>query len=139
MTKPNTYRAYVTLVGNFDPNDISTELGVQPTRSWKKGNINPITRLERTRSRWCLDSSEAETVCLEDQIVDLLWKLRPCAAKFVELRSKIDGVMQLVAYFHQGYPGFALDETVLQDLADLKLGIDCDFYYLYSDKREDSD
>ncbi len=47
--------------------------------------------------------------------------------------------MQLVAYFHQSYPGFALDETMLRDLADLKLGIDCDFYFLYSDKREDSD
>ena len=46
--------------------------------------------------------------------------------------------MQLVGWFHNDYPGFGLDEVIISGLAQLNVGIDCDFYYLYSDRREDS-
>jgi hypothetical protein len=46
--------------------------------------------------------------------------------------------MQLVAYFHTGYPGLHLDSKVVESLAEYAVGVDFDFYYLYSDQREDS-
>gem|GEM_PF-2317799 len=55
-----------------------------------------------------------------------------------DIRETIDGGMQLVGYFHADYPGFGLDDRTLAELGSLRLGIDCDFYYLYFDKREDS-
>jgi hypothetical protein len=138
MTKPNTYRAYFTLVGEFDPSDISARLGLQPTRSWKKGDVNPKTQLERNHSRWCLDSRLDETVVLERHMADVLEQLRPHSSAVTEVRTTVDGGIQLVAYFYTNFPGFSLEDSTLSELGTLKLGIDCDFYYLYSDKREDS-
>ena len=139
MTEPNTYRAYFTLVGDFDPANISARLGLEPTCAWKKGEINERTQRERNHSRWCLDSRLEKTKALEDHVVDVLDQLRPIASAVEEIRAEIDGGIQLVAYFYTDYPGFSLDDSVLLQLGKLKLGVDCDFYYLYSDEREDSE
>jgi hypothetical protein len=139
MTEANQYRAYFTLVGDFDPSEITKKLGIEPTRAWKKGEVNPATNLDRKRSRWCLDSSEDPKTALEHHLCDVLYQLRNCFPQVAELRSKYDGCLQAVAYFYRDYPGFSLDESVISDLAKLKLGVDCDFYYLYSSLREDSD
>ena len=137
-SRENQYRAYFTLVGEFDPREVSDRLGLQPSCAWKKGEVNPKTQMERKFSRWSLDSRLAETVSLEEQITDVLSQLREKRLEVAELRSEVDGVMQLVGYFYQNYPGFSLDDETVAELAKLKLGIDCDFYYLYSDQREDS-
>jgi len=46
MTEPNEQYAYVTFAGDFDPDDISSRIGMAPTESWRKGDINPRTQLE---------------------------------------------------------------------------------------------
>ena len=138
MTRPNEYRAYFTLVGEFSPEDISMRLSLEPTSSWKKGSQNPKTQLKRNHSRWNLDSRLSRSASLEDQVKDVIEQLKPHSAAISEIRSAVDGGIQLVGYFYTNYPGFGLDAATLSDLAQLRLGIDCDFYYLYSDKREDS-
>jgi len=138
MTEPNIYRAYFTLVGDFDPADITLRLGIEPTRSWKKGDINPNTQYERNHSRWSLNSRLEQTASLESHVSDVLEQLRPHASSVEQIRDEVEGGLQLVAYFYSVYPGFSLEAPVLFELGKLKLGIDCDFYYLYSDKREDS-
>jgi hypothetical protein len=139
MTKPNTYHAYFTLVGDFNPSDISARLGMLPSRSWNKGEINAETELERNHSRWSLNSRLSETETLEKQVADVLEQLQPHASAIADVLASIDGLVQLVAYFYTGYTGFGLEANVVDDLAQMKLGIDCDFYYLYSDEREDSE
>jgi hypothetical protein len=138
MTRPNEYRAYFTLMGDFDPDEISKRLGLAPTSSWKKDDLNPQTQFARKHSRWNLDSRLDKSTSLEDHVADVLEQLKPCSAAVAELRTTVEGVMQLVGYFYTAYPGFGLDDRTLAELARLRLGIDCDFYYMYSDKREDS-
>jgi len=138
MTRSNEYRAYFTLVGEFDPADISRRLSLEPTSSWKKGDLNPQTQFERKHSRWNIASRLDQSASLEEQVADVLEQLKPRSAAIVDIRATVDGGMQLVGLFFTNYPGFALDDGVLSELAQLRLGIDCDFYYLYSDEREDS-
>ncbi|HWY99432.1 MAG TPA: DUF4279 domain-containing protein [Edaphobacter sp.] len=138
MTRPNEYRAYFTLVGEFDPADISTRLGLEPTSSWKKGDLNPKTQLERKHSRWNLNSRLGQSTSLEEQVRDVLEQLKVCSPTITDLRATVDGGMQLIGYFYTDYPGFGLDHETLSELGQLRPGIDCDFYYLYSEKREDS-
>jgi len=57
--------------------------------------------------------------------------------QFVELSAQYGGGMQLVAYFYTDYPGLHFDAAVVKALADFGLSVDFDFYYLYSDRRED--
>jgi len=134
----NRYRAYFTLVGEFDPTEITSRLGLAPTESWKKGERNPRTHFERNHSRWILDSRLEESASLDAHIRDVLQQLKPYVEIVRELRLTLNGWMQTVGHFHDGYPGVSLDEDIVAGLAEIKVGVDFDFYYLYSDKREDS-
>ncbi len=134
----NQYRAYFTLVGEFDPAEITSRLGLAPTESWKKGARNPRTHFERNHSRWILDSRLEESASLNTHIRDVLQQLKPYVEVVRELRSTLNGWLQAVGYFHDGYSGVSLDEDIVAGLAEIKVGVDFDFYYLYSDKREDS-
>lgn len=135
----NEHLAYFSFVGGFAPVDISERVGMEPTRSWKKGDINPRTKLERTHSRWIVDSRLSKQRSLEAHVDDVLEQLRPRAEAIRSERMQTDGGLQLVGYFHVDYPGFGLSDRVTEDMAAMKLGFDCDFYYLYSSEREDSE
>jgi len=46
--------------------------------------------------------------------------------------------MQLVGWLYKDYPGLHFEKELVVGLAELELSVDFDFYYLYSDAREDS-
>jgi hypothetical protein len=52
--------------------------------------------------------------------------------------EKLSAHIELVGYFYSGFPGLVFEASTISRLAALDLGFDCDFYYMYSDKREDS-
>jgi hypothetical protein len=138
MTKDNECYAYFTLAGEFDPKEITERLGIEPTDSWKKGDTNEKTRLERKFSRWSLYSQLPRTASFEDQINDVLTQLDPIGEKVREAKRSGEAYIQLVGFFYADFPGFGLDAAIISKLAALELGFDSDFYYLYSDKREDA-
>jgi len=137
--RDNEYQAYFTVSGDFDPASITAEIGIEPTRSWKKGDRNEKTHLERKFSRWSLDSRLDKSASLEEQIADVLEQLKP---KVEEVRrvSKAhgNGCMQLVGWFYQSYPGIHFEKDLIAKLSNFELSVDFDFYYMYSDAREDS-
>ena len=138
MNDANQQRAYFTVAGEFDPEDVSRIVGVPPSRSWKKGEINPKTGFERNASRWSLDSRLSSSEPLEAHVRDVLQQLLANAAGYTAVAESYGGVMQLVGYFYTSYPGFGLAKAEINDLSTLGLQLDCDFYYLYSTEREDS-
>ena len=69
---------------------------------------------------------------------DVLEQALPKADQFRQVGDQYEVGVQLVGYFYNDYPGFGVDPAAISGLAHLKVGIDCDFYYLYSDTREDS-
>jgi hypothetical protein len=138
MTELNEQYAYFTITGDFDPADISQMVGVTPTECWLKGDVNPRTQLERKFSRWSLYSRIERTRELDAHIADVIEQLGMNKRQFMELSSKYGGVMQLVAYFKTNYPGLHLDRELVESLSEYALSVDFDFYYLYSDCREDS-
>ena len=138
MTKDNEQYAYFTVTGDFDPDSITMRLGLNPTEQWLKGSRNERTHFERKSSRWSLESRLARSASLEAHVRDVLEQTLQCAEKIKRLGQEYTTYMQLVGWFHNDYPGFGLDEGIVSGLADLGVGIDCDFYYLYSDRREDS-
>lgn len=138
MTESNEQYAYFTVCGEFDPASISQHLGISPAEAWRMGDINPRTQLERKFSRWSLYSRLARTCELEAHVADVIEQLEVNKSGFVELSLKYDGVMQLVAYFKNSYPGLCLERNLIASLAEFSLSVDFDFYYLYSDAREDT-
>jgi len=138
-TRDNEYKAYFTVVGDFDPADLTVQIGLHPTSSWKKGDRNEKTHLERKFSRWNLDSRLDQFASLEAQIADVLKQLKPKVDEIHRIGKVYGGGgMQLVGWFYQDFPGLHFEKELLADLAHFELSLDCDFYYMYSDKREDS-
>jgi hypothetical protein len=138
MQKPNEYRAYFTITGELDPDALTSLLGLQPSSAWRKGSVNERTGLVRKANRWNLASRLDGSNSLEDQIEDVLAQIRPVGDKVSSLLTKFEGWIQLVGYFHENFPGLTLNPGSMIELASLNLGMDFDFYYLYSDAREDS-
>ena len=138
MTEPNEQYAYFTITGDFNPDDITRRMGVTPTECWLKGDVNPRTRLERKFSRWSLCSRLDRSRELEDHIADVLEQFMGREEAFLSLSLENGGVIQLVGYFNANYPGLHLDRGLVSSLARYALSVDFDFYYLYSDAREDS-
>jgi hypothetical protein len=59
-------------------------------------------------------------------------------AEFLSLSREFGGCMQLVGYWNSQYPGLHFDRSTVEGLAKYALTVDFDFYYLYSDGREDT-
>jgi hypothetical protein len=138
MTKDNEHYAYITVVGDFEPETITARLGLTPSHAWAKGEQNERTHRERKSSRWSLNSRLERSASLEDHLNDVLEQALPRAEQFRQVGDRYQVGVQLVGYFYNDYPGFGVDRDSISGLARLNVGIDCDFYYLYSDSREDS-
>jgi hypothetical protein len=138
MTKDNEQYAYFSVTGDFDPSSITSRLRLEPTEQWMKGTRNERTHFERKFSRWSLESRLPRSSSLEDHVRDVLEQTRERAEEIQQVSKEYTAYMQLVGWFHNDYPGFGLDGDIISGLAQLNIGIDCDFYYLYSDRREDS-
>jgi hypothetical protein len=138
MTKPNEYRAYFTVYGDFDPAEVTALMETLPSESWMKGDRNERTHFERKFSRWSLNSRLQATDKLEDHVEDVLDQLRPIAERVKNVRARFDGHMELVAHFYEPYPGLTFEAKTLLDMGHMQLAMDMDFYYMYSDRREDS-
>ena len=139
MTKDNEQYAYFTVTGNFDPKTITERMGIQPSECWKKGDRNERTDYERKFSRWSLTSRLDHSASLEEHVRDVLNQTRDHAVAAREIGREFNCCVQLVGYFYNNYPGFALGSELIAGLALLNVGIDFDFYYLYSHEREDSE
>jgi hypothetical protein len=140
MTKDNEAYAYFSLAEfTEDPAEITKRVGVEPTEFWKKGDVNPKTNLERRFNRWSLYSRLSRESELEDHILDVLDQLDNNKEAFKAIINEQGWAMlQLVGYFHTYYPGFSLESKIINRISEYNLAMDCDFYYLYSDEREDS-
>jgi hypothetical protein len=139
MTKDNEQFAYLTVTGDFDPKAITERLGLEPSECWKQGDRNERTHRERTFSRWSLNSRLDRSEALEEHVKDVLKQTHNHASVICEISRELNSWIQLVGYFHNDYLGFGLSNELIAGLALLNVGIDCDFYYLYSHEREDSE
>lgn len=135
MSELNQHYAYFAVSGDFDPGSITRRVGLAPTDSWRKGDIHR-RGYERKFSQWSLRSRLDKSDCLEDHIADVLAQLNQNAAAFQELSRDFEVHMQLVGYFHEGYPGLRFSSEIVAALAKFGVSVDLDFYNLWSDARE---
>ncbi|WP_435020286.1 DUF4279 domain-containing protein [Tundrisphaera sp. TA3] len=136
MSRPNEQFAYFAVTGSFDPEAITSRLGTVPSDSWRAGDMHPRTRYERKCSKWSLRSRHPHSEPLEAHIEDVLDQLDRNPEGFASLSREFGGCMQLVGYFHEGYPGLQFDAGIVARLGSYGLSVDFDFYYLWSDSRE---
>lgn len=117
------------------PEEVSAALGLSPSKSWRAGDPHDAHRIpgkKRDESFWRIESRIARDarVELEDHVKDVLAQLEPCFAAAASLSKKHRGLIELVGYFHEDYPGLGFEASTLQRMAALGVEVDCDFYCL---------
>jgi hypothetical protein len=88
----------------------------------------PRTQTPLKCSRWDLHSRLDRSASLEAHVSDVLAQLDANASSFKQLSSEFGGVMELVGYFYDDYPGLHFEREVVMKLAQYSLSVDCDFY-----------
>ena len=138
MVEDNEQYAYFSVHDGFDPAEVTARVGVPPSESWRRGDVCSRTQRERKFSRWCLHSRLPRDQELEEHIRDVLAQLDANPEAFRAVSLEFGGCMQLVGYFHRDYPGLHFEPDITEGLARYGLAVDFDFYWLYSDRREDT-
>jgi len=125
--------AYFTVgteVNAFDPDEVTARLGLTPTKSWRAGEVNPVTGRECKFDRWSLYSRLAATAFLEEHLRDVLDQIEVRAEAVEAVSREFGASIALVAYYVAGFPGLHIDSDIVARLARFDLSVDCDFYDL---------
>lgn len=135
MPQPNEQYVELTLTGSFDPAEITAMVGFPPHESWRTGEMYPHAKLkiERPLDGWLLRSRLATAEPLEAHLADLLSQMEQQREAFTAVAQRYNGVVRLVGYFYEDYPGLYLDSSLLTRVAQLHISLDFDFYYLWSE------
>ena len=107
-------------------------MGVKPSKSWIKGEPIPDKhRVVRSHSRWELRSPAESSLTPEDQLHALLPLLENYKTQIHEVSEKFEAGICCYAYYYEDFtPGIHLSEDTIRRLADLRLSIDFDLYFL---------
>ena len=135
-TETNETYAYFCVRGDFDPKEISTALGLVPTESWMKGDMDSKRKKKRHFSKWALYSKLPKTEPLDSHIANVLDQLKEKKEEVRAIAESFDGCLQLVGYFYDQEPGFHMTRERIKSVADLSLEIDYDFYHIPENQKD---
>ena len=128
MMSNNDCYAYFAVAGSFDPDSFNPRLGVKPTKGTREGDPIPKAKLRKKCSRWELHSRLPRTAPLESHVSDVLDQLDAEEVAFREVSHEFGGIMELVGYFYDSYPGLVFGRQIVERLAKYGLVVDFDFY-----------
>ena len=134
MNRKNVIKVYLRIHDFIcDPEEITKELLITPTKSWKKGDVIPNrnNKVLRKQSTWELISSKAPYESIENQIESLLIQVEKNKNTFRSLAKKNFGELAIAIYLYDSFNlGICLSKEILKKITDLGIGIDFDIYFL---------
>ncbi len=136
MQRQNEQTAYFSVTGNFDPAEITRNVGVEPTESWSRGDHN--RGMPREQSRWSLHSRLPLVQPIERHIDDVLDQLDSRSEAFREIVSEHAGEMQAVGWYFASYGPIGIEPATLVRLAAYGLALDYELHNIQSHRREDT-
>ena len=122
----------------FNPDEVTVFLGIQPTKTWRCGDKIPKTSLRRKHDAWILSTGSAEldqehSIDLIKQVHSLLDHLRPHTAKLKKIcvQLNLEATLSCVLYVEgDDRPAIHFAPDLVKWLAELHADIDIDLYYL---------
>lgn len=141
MSPTNSY-VYFSLSGNdFDPEDVTTELGIEPSQTQKKGEKGNYIKASKF-SYWKLQSNIVDNIFLDnlvEDIVSILGKkideINRLKEKF-GLSSRIQVVMYVDTNEEVSTPALGHSEKVIEFLYRTNSATDVDIYRFDSNSEE---
>ncbi|HET9792635.1 MAG TPA: DUF4279 domain-containing protein [Candidatus Angelobacter sp.] len=129
MAEKNESYAYFAIKGAFDPSDISAKVGVLPTKAFAAGELIPKANKKREFSGWFLYSRLNRSNAIELHVADVLDQMDAKKNEFKELSIELGGLIELVGFFPEFYPGIFFERELVERLAYYALSVDFDFYF----------
>lgn len=127
----NECYTYFRIVGNFDPDEISKKLRLQPYKSWKIGDKNKIGK-EYDFAAWHFGKSEVYNVIISEQMEDTIAPLLDKIDLLNQIRQENDVNFYLeVVPFLSSYndnPCLAPSLKVMDFCTETRTEIDIDLY-----------
>ena len=126
------------LRGNqFDPDEITALLGIQPIEVWRYGDLIPRTIMRHKDNGWLLSTEsqpldEENSIDLMRQIDTIVGRLRPHTAKLQEIctRLRLNAKLYCVLSIEgEDRPAIQFDPDTVQWLAQIHAGIDVVTYF----------
>jgi hypothetical protein len=117
----------------MSPQDLTKELGIEPTNSWRTGEIGTMSKLPMKNNGWELGSGLELSRDFESHLKALLDKIRPYKENFIDAGKKYPAILSCIVYIYgQDRPFVGFESTSVKELAELNATIDIDLYILTS-------
>ena len=130
------YVSYEIRGFDFHPNDITKEIGLNPTEMWQKGD--KLTSIHAKDNFWSVGSGLEVTESIEKQLEALAKKLTPYADRAAPLAKKYNSMIRVAATYSDYYPGIVMSPELLADLSQLGAQLDLDIN-VYTDGGQQTD
>ena len=130
------WKIYVKLeVSGFreSPDHISALIGVEPTRTYMRGDSILRTRLKRKYNGWTVDAPCRHNVALAKQVDILLEQLAASAERFTRLPDGAVVLLLCAVYDYRGDAALYFSKRAVSLLALLGAEISLDYYDLRSE------
>ncbi len=130
MIEPNEFKAYFTLTGDFEPADITAQIGLEPSFACRKDEpFGHENKAVRKFSRWSVDSRLPSESFLEEHVVDVLAQLAEVKDRVAGLESRWEPHVVMTGFFSESASGIFLKPETLSSIAEMKLGLDIRMNY----------
>jgi hypothetical protein len=123
---------YFLLTGfEITPDEITSILGIEPSKSWSVGDTIEKTKLKRKENGWTLSSGLDKSSELEEHLTSLFQQIQSKWSIFLNLCSKYEAEISCTIYSYEAQ-GSAMhfDKAIIKYVAELNAEIDIDYYCL---------
>lgn len=125
------------ITGDFDPDQMTSALGVAASETWRKGDVVLNTTLRHRTDGWRLTSGLGSGTGLEEQTKAILKKLEPGWNELKKFCSTLEAELSCVIYTSGYRPAIHFDSAVIQRMASIAGRIDVDLYVMPDGDQED--
>jgi hypothetical protein len=133
MPKSNSYVYFAFQGDNFDPNDVTTELGISPTDSWQPGEPGRYSQQQKY-SCWQLKSTSVELLDMDKLVNEVVSQLSSKIELINSLKEhhSLDTILEIVMYIdineEQSTPYLGHNSEVINFLYRTGTTTDIDIY-----------
>lgn len=113
-----------------DPSQLTNLLGIEPTRSWVAGEVNPHTKAVYRTNGWMLESPLLEPQKLDPHVDWLLARLPSDLEGLRQTVGRFSAKLYAAVYTSGDRPTLFLDSNILGQLNRLSASLDLDLYVL---------
>jgi hypothetical protein len=122
---------HFTLIGRFNPDEVSEKLGISPTKTWRFGESIQKTLASYKHDGWRLSTNEVETLDLDKQLKKIWDIIHPFNSKIINICEdlKLDAEIACsVDVEGDQYPALYFERESIKRIAELNAELDIDIF-----------